>query len=103
FEGRTIQAVSASASRDDEGRIHITFSNLDPMEGRTIEVDLRGADVSQVSGRILTADDMTAHNTFENPDVVTPTSFSGARMEGERLVVELPAKSVVALELRAEG
>ncbi|HEX7069357.1 MAG TPA: alpha-L-arabinofuranosidase C-terminal domain-containing protein [Rhodothermales bacterium] len=100
FEGRSIQAVSASASRDDEGRIHITLSNLDPMEGRTINVDLRGADVSRVSGRILTADDMTAHNTFDNPNAVAPATFNGARIDGDGLVVELPAKSVVALELR---
>lgn len=100
FEGRSIQAVSASASRAEDGTIHVTLSNLDPNASRTIETTLDGASISSVTGRILTADDMTAHNTFENPDVVTPTDFNGARMDGDRLIIDLPAKSVVLLTLR---
>jgi alpha-N-arabinofuranosidase len=100
FEDQSVPAVSASASRDDEGRIHITLVNLDPNRALTIEAELRGADVSTVTGRVLTAEAMNAHNTFETPTAVQPAAFDGARLAGDALTVELPAKAVVVLELR---
>jgi len=100
FEGEAIPAVSASASRDSTGAIHITLANFDPNAPRTVAADIRGASVSTVSGRILTAAAMNARNTFESPDAVRPAAFRGARLGGGRLTIELPAMSVVALELR---
>jgi alpha-N-arabinofuranosidase len=99
FEGQSIEAVSASASRDAEGRIHISLVNMDPNEPRTIETELQGASVSGVSGRILTSDAINAHNTFERPNTLEPEAFDGARVENGMLTVDLPAKSVVVLEL----
>ena len=52
------------------------------------------------AGRILTADRMNAYNTFEQPNTVRPESFSGTRLSGGTLTVELPPKSVVVLEVR---
>jgi alpha-N-arabinofuranosidase len=43
---------------------------------------------------------MDARNTFEAPSAVKPAPFTGARVEGGSLKVELPAKSVVMLDLR---
>jgi alpha-L-arabinofuranosidase len=100
FGGESIPAVTASASRDAQGRIHITLANLDPNRARTIQAAVRGQNVSRVSGRILTADDMRAHNTFERPNTVQPAQFTGARLSGGNLTIQLPAKSVVVLELR---
>ncbi len=96
----SIPAVSASASRDSAGRIHLSLSNLDPNRGRTVTVELRGARATTVTGRILTATTMQAHNTFARPAVVAPRPFSGARLSGSTLTIEMPSKSVVALELR---
>jgi len=100
FDGESIPAVSASASRDGAGRIHVTLANLDPNAPRTVTADIRGATVSTVSGRVLTAAAMNAHNAFDDPDVVQPAPFRDARLVGGRLVIDLPAKSIVALELR---
>lgn len=99
FDGQEIQAVSVSASKDSTGAIHVTFANLDPNDSHRIETTIDGASVSTVTGRVLTADDMTAHNTFDDPDVVAPVEFNGARLDGDQLVVDLPAKSVVAIKL----
>jgi len=100
FEGQSVPAVSASASRDAEGRIHVTLANLDPNRPRTIRAELRGAQPAGVTGRVLTATAMNAHNTFEHPAAVQPAPFRGARLTGAVLTVELPSKSVVALELK---
>jgi alpha-N-arabinofuranosidase len=100
FEGESVDAISASASRDAQGRIHITLVNMDPDAAHTVRTDLRGASVSGVTGRVLTAATMSAHNTFQQPSAVHPTDFSGATLSGSTLTVEMPSKSVVLLELR---
>ena len=100
YSGEDIPAVNASASRDSSGTIHVTLVNLDPEGARTVAGDIRGTSVSAVTGRILTASAMNAHNTFEDPDALQPAAFRGARLAGGRLTIELPAKSVVVLELR---
>jgi alpha-N-arabinofuranosidase len=100
FEGESVQAVSASASRDAEGRVHITLVNMDPDQGRTVNMEIRGQGVSGVTGQVLTGEAINAHNTFEAPDTVRPVAFGGANLSGENLTVELPAMSVVLLELR---
>jgi alpha-N-arabinofuranosidase len=99
FQGESLPALSASASRDNQGRIHLTLVNLDPNSPRTLMVTLEGARASAVSGRILTAAAMNAHNTFDDSDAVGPTPFDGARFVEGFLRVDLPAKSVVVLEL----
>jgi len=96
----SIPAVSASASRDQSGAIHVTMSNLDPNATRTVTVDLQGTSAANVTGRVLSGDTMDAHNTFERPDAVKPAPFTGARVANGQLAVTLPAHSVVVLELR---
>ena len=100
FGGESVPAVSASASKDKDGRIHISLVNLDPNRGRTVQVDIRGQHVSTVSGRVLTAPTMQAHNTFEQLNAVQPVDFRGARVSGDVLTLDLPSKSVVVVELR---
>jgi alpha-N-arabinofuranosidase len=80
--------------------MHVTMSNLDPNQARTVDAELRGVAVSRATGRILTAPAINSYNTFEQPDVVRPATFDGARVSAGRLTVVLPPKSVVVLELR---
>jgi alpha-N-arabinofuranosidase len=54
---------------------------------------------SSVTGRVLTAEAINAHNTFEQPGLVKPAAFDGATLSGATLSIALPAKSVVVLEL----
>lgn len=95
---RSIPAVTASASRNADDAIHLTLANLDPNHASRATVD--GIAATSASGRILTAQEMNAHNTFSSPDAVAPTYFDGARIEDGRLVVDLPPKSLVVLEVR---
>lgn len=99
LDGDSIDALSASASRDSEGRIHITLVNMDPNQARGVSATVRGADLSSVTGRILTANEMNAHNTFDNPERLSPSPFNGAELTGGLLSIDLPPKSIVVLEL----
>ncbi len=94
-----IPALSAAASRNAAGRIHVSLVNSNPREPITVTATLAGTAAKGVTGRILTAPTMTAHNTFASPDVVKPVKFDGATLAGDKLTITLPAKSVVVLEL----
>jgi alpha-N-arabinofuranosidase len=94
-----IPEVSASASRDASGKIHISLVNTNPDGPVTVSCTLSGAELGTPTGRILTAPSMTSHNTFDAPHAVEPAPFSGATVSGGKLSVTLPALSVVVLEL----
>ncbi|MDH5609128.1 MAG: alpha-N-arabinofuranosidase, partial [Cyclobacteriaceae bacterium] len=100
FEGKKLPAVSASASRDQEGVIHISLVNIDAKNSRDIRISLRGVASKSLSGTILSSGRLQDHNTFENPDKITTKSFAGAKKKGEEISVSLPPFSVVVLEIR---
>jgi len=102
-EGDSIPAVSASASRDAAGRIHLSLVNLDPAATVDVKASLAGASFGDVSGRILTADALDAHNTVEAPNHVHPEPYTGATVEGGALKAALPPRSVVVLQLTGGG
>ncbi len=87
--------LSASASKDKAGRIHVTLCNLDPNAPAKVACRLEGASVRKLSGRVLTASAMNAHNTFESPDLVKTAEFTAFDLTGDGFTATLPAKSVV--------
>jgi len=95
----SLPGISASASRNKQGQIHLSLCSLEPNQPAEITCVFQGAKVSKVSGRILTANVMTAHNTFDQQEVVRPVTFNETKLDGDSLTVNLPAKSVVVLEL----
>ncbi len=95
-----IPAVNISASLDSAGAVHISLVNLDPNKKISIRTSLPGIKWKTVQGQVLTSKKLTDINSFENPGNIKIASFSGAKKDGEQLVVELPAQSVVVLELK---
>jgi alpha-N-arabinofuranosidase len=95
-----IPAVNASASKDSTGAIHISLVNIDPLKTITIRTTFEGSSWKNVTGKVLTSDKFNDVNTFENPDKVKVAAFSGAKKDKDELVVTLPPKSVVVLELK---
>lgn len=98
IRGRNVPFVSASASQKN-GLTHITLTNIDLDSERNVSIDLSNMNISKVSGRILTANTVNDHNTFENPNVVKPQSFEGAKIVNGKLNIKLPSKSIVVLEI----
>jgi alpha-N-arabinofuranosidase len=94
-----IPQVSASASRDRAGLIHLSLVNTDPSRPVRVACRVPGGALGHVSGRILTAPTMQAHNTFEAPAVVQPAAFPGLEVQGDMIAATLPSKSVAVLEI----
>lgn len=99
YGDEAIPALSASASRNQAGKIHISVCNLDPNKPAELVCEIRGAKVKNVSGQVLTAPAMNTHNTFDNPDAIRPSVFEAVEVKGNEVIATLPAKSVVVLEL----
>jgi alpha-N-arabinofuranosidase len=100
LEGSRIPALNVSASRDSAGRVHISLVNIDAGKSIRLRTALPGISWQTVSGRILTSGSVTDVNSFEVPSKVRIAAFGGAKKEGSELSVEIPARSVVMLELK---
>ncbi|MBS4223263.1 alpha-N-arabinofuranosidase [Lederbergia citrea] len=102
LDGESLPQTSVSASKDANGNIHISLCNLDHQNAAEIEVHLRGINVeaASISGTILTAGEMNAHNTFEQPENVKPAEFTEVKADGQSLSVTLPPMSVVVLAVK---
>jgi alpha-N-arabinofuranosidase len=95
--GAAIPAVSATASRDAAGTVHLSLVNTDPNRPAEVACRISGPAGSRARGRILTAAAMDAHNTFGRPEAVGPADFTGFSAGAGAATVTLPPKSVVAL------
>jgi alpha-N-arabinofuranosidase len=96
----SVPSISASASVDDNGILHITLSNANPHKDIPVKAFVRGIKVTEVSGRVLQGNAMNAHNTFEMPGAVEPSAFTGATLSADGLEIVMPKMSVVALEAK---
>lgn len=100
MEDKKIPAINISASVDSVGAVHITLVNMDAKKQHNLRLALPGINWNAVSGSILTAANVTDVNSFEKPGTVSITKFTGAKKTGNELVLDLPAKSIVAVELK---
>jgi alpha-N-arabinofuranosidase len=100
FGDKSIPALSASASRDSSGRLHLSIVSLDPHRPSQVALKVNGMRVKSMSSRIVTATAMNAHNTFATPDAVNPVAFTNFTMQTDQITLSLPAKSVVMLEIQ---
>jgi alpha-N-arabinofuranosidase len=94
-----IPAVSASASRDKNGRVHISLANIDANKSQDIELDINGLKLNKVSGRILRAAHLQDFNSFEEPEKIKPAPFLSAVVKDGLLKIKLPAFAVLLLTL----
>ncbi|MBI4979415.1 MAG: alpha-N-arabinofuranosidase [Spirochaetes bacterium] len=100
MNGVKIPAVTASASVDGGDVMHLSLTNAHLTETIEVKCDIRGRNTSNVSGSIITADAMDAHNTFAKNDAVTVKTFDGVSLKNGVAFIKLPPRSVVTAEFR---
>ena len=99
LDGEKLPMISASASKSADGNIHVSIVNIDPNNSNSLTIDVRGSDVSKVSGRILTAEKINSMNTFEDDTRVKPEAFKEITLRKGQIKVDLPAKSIVVIRI----
>ena len=97
---KSVPSLSVSASRDTQGRLHVSIVNLDPTRTAEIVTNFWNDTFREVKGEVLTAPAINAMNTFERPNSVRPTPFNSYKLQGSQMTLNIPAKSVVVLELK---
>ena len=94
--GKKFPAMSVSATQDAVGDMLMSLVNLDPSQ----DYELRLEWDTPVRGLVLSAPDMTAHNTFERPALVSPSELEVTSTSGTANFT-LPRHSVVTLATSA--
>jgi len=95
---KTVPAISASAARGKDGKLYLSLVNLNPKAAQQVSVKVKGLEVREAEGRLLTADAMDARNTFDKPRAVKPAGYSAEADTGS-LTLDVPAKSVLVVAL----
>lgn len=98
IRGRNIDMVNASASRKGNS-LYLTLANIDLETEQNVTITIPDTKFSKVNGRILTASNITDHNTFDNPGLIQPKKFDDVKITSNKLNVKLPAKSIIAIEI----
>src|SRR5690606_29422188 len=96
--GMALPGVDALAFRDTAGKLWLSLVNLDPSEEKDIVLELSDIRALRAEGQVLTGPNVNSINTFETPETISPRAIRGA-VNGDRVSVNLPAKSIAVLAL----
>ena len=98
-EKNQVPLLSESVSVGADGTIHVTLGNLSVSEDAPVEIAFTELKPSSVEAAILTGT-MRAHNTFDDPEQVKETEYTGFEIVGDRVKFTVPACSVISLNIR---
>jgi alpha-N-arabinofuranosidase len=90
--------LDAIAATDEEGKVWLEVTNVDPNQPAEVEVNLTGAAAKSASGETLTAPRVDGVNTFAVPNTVVPKPIS-AKRQGGKLTLKLEPKSVTVVSV----
>ncbi|UZR98804.1 alpha-N-arabinofuranosidase [Chondrinema litorale] len=100
FEAEKLPALSVSASKAKDGAVHISLVNIDPNNAHDLTLSLSGVEFKSITGEILKSEKLQDHNTFDNPESVTPSEYKEFKKKKDQITTSLPPFSVVVLELK---
>ena len=95
---KTIPMVTYSLSKKN-GEFFLTVSNCSLDEDCTMLIDPEQGEINNVTAQIVNAE-IHAYNGFDNNAPVTINDYNGFEIEGDKLIVTLPAHSVTAFKFK---
>ncbi|HEU4789777.1 MAG TPA: alpha-L-arabinofuranosidase C-terminal domain-containing protein [Flavobacterium sp.] len=98
YKDETLPALSASASKDKKGLVHISLVNVDSKKENTVEIDLNELGIKSITGQAITSSKLQDFNSFDNPTKIQPVPFKGFDVKKGKLTVNIPPFSVIMLE-----
>lgn len=94
----TMRGLAGSASLRDK-ELTLTVTNPDINQAHETEIAVRGANIKSVKVTTLTASDIHAHNSFDNPRQIEPKESQATPRSGGVLVHGFAAASVTRLQI----
>src|SRR5680860_820186 len=77
----SVPALSATASKDANGKIHVTITNLNPGKSLEVSCDLRGLEkVNFEKGSIVTGDKINSYNDFDKNEEISLSAFNDVKV-----------------------
>lgn len=98
YNEESLPALTVSASKDANEKVHISFTNIDTKNGTVISIDLNELDLKNMTGSLLSSKNLQDHNSFENPNKIEPKDFKDFKFKKGMLEVTVPPFSVLVLE-----
>lgn len=99
-KGRPFPTVDATASRSADGTVNIALVNTSLDKDEEVAIAFDEMKKFKVNGEILTSAKIQDYNGFDAPETVSPSEFKGYKVKDGKIIVNLPAKSVVTLAVR---
>lgn len=90
--------LTESVSEDENGKMHLTITNLSLADSYPIDTVITGRSVQKAAGSIL-VNEMHAMNTFDEPETVKVQEFSDIHITGDGISFVIPPCSVVHIEV----
>lgn len=101
-EDDKIPMLHISSSLDKDGKVHITVCNLSTTDNQKLLCDINSFTVQSATGQILTSDKLNAHNTFDDPNYIGIKPFDDFETSENKIEIDLPKHSIVAVELTGD-
>ena len=101
-ECKGLPQTSSTASFDEETKVlYYSVSNADSENNAEMNIVIKGLDkITSSHARLLTAPEITSHNTVENPDFVDIVDFDELTVKGSEVSFILPPRSVMTVEIK---
>ena len=93
-----LPAISASASVDAKGIMHISLTNIDSSNPQDLTIALDG-EFKSANARIITSKKLQDYNSFEKPNQIQPVAFKDFSLKKNQLSIKLPPFSVIVIAL----
>jgi alpha-N-arabinofuranosidase len=98
YNEESLPALTVSASKDANDKVHISFTNIDTKNGTPVAIDLNKLELKNMTGSLLSSKNLQDHNSFENPNKIEPKNFKDFKFKKGMLEVTVPPFSVLVLE-----
>jgi alpha-N-arabinofuranosidase len=80
--------------------INVTLTNTDLENAAEITISIASDKKPAATGEILTSANIGDYNDFDFPEKVTPVEFKEFKVKDGKIIVKMPAKSIVSLCIR---
>lgn len=99
LNGKSLPAISVSASINENGQVHVSLVNIHAKESVSVDVSLGDIDPKTIKGQILKSANLQDHNTFDLPTKVRPTVFNDYKKKADQVKFDIPPFSVITLTI----
>ncbi|MCX8019183.1 MAG: alpha-N-arabinofuranosidase [Chitinophagaceae bacterium] len=100
WENKSVPSLSASASKDAAGNVHLSITNIHATKAQEVIIDLGFIQPRQAKARILRSSRLQDFNSFSEPEKIKPQEFTAFQISNNQLKLTLPPASVIVVAVK---